>query len=331
MPSKDLAKDLAGEGVSRRHVLLQGTLAGAALTLPAAACAQASPPPPPAPQVARGSPIFRAMPSTGEMLPIIGVGTYGFGASGPAEVAARREVLARLPELGGKVVDTAQAYDTEELIGEQVAAIGNRDKLFLATKTPWGGEFRNPEAVLDRSFAALRTDRIDLLQVHNLAGLEQLMPAYLDYKSAGRLRYIGATTYHDGQYAGLAAAMNRYPLDFIQVDYSIDNRSAEREVLRLAQAKGMAVLINMPFGGRYGNNLMVQSRGKPLPAWAGEVGATSWAQFFLKFIIAHPAVTAAIPGTTKVRHLEDNLLAGRGPIPDPVMRERMEAYWTSVA
>jgi aryl-alcohol dehydrogenase-like predicted oxidoreductase len=261
---------------------------------------------------------------------VIGVGTYGFGASGAEEVAARREVLERLPQLGGKVIDTAQVYDTEDLIGAQVEAIGNRDKVFLATKTPWSGDFSNPKAVIDRSFRALRTDRIDLMQVHNLAGLDRLIPAYLDYKRAGKIRYIGATTYHDGQYGGLADAMERYPLDFVQVDYSIDDTSAERAILSRAQAKGIAVLINMPFGGRYGENLMTRSRGKALPAWASEIGATSWAQFFLKFIISHPAVTVAIPGTTKARHLEDNLLAGRGPLPDPAMRRRMEDYWKSV-
>lgn len=317
------------EAVSRRHVLSRGALAGAALALPTGACAEQSSPPP-APQVPKGEPIFRAIPSSGEKLPAIGVGTYGFGANGPEEIAARREVLARLPELGGKVIDTAQVYDTEDLIGAQLQAIGNRDKVFLATKTPWGGDFSNPKAVIDRSFRALRTDRIDLMQVHNLAGLDRLMPAYQDYKRAGKIRYIGATTYHDGQYGGLADAMERYPLDFVQVDYSIDDTSAERPILARAQAKGIAVLVNMPFGGRYGENLMTRSRGKPLPAWAAEIGATSWAQFFLKFIISHPAVTVAIPGTTKVRHLEDNLLAGRGPLPDPAMRKRMEDYWQSV-
>lgn len=317
------------EAVSRRRVLSQGALAGAVLALPTGACAQQSAPPP-APQVPKGEAIFRTIPSSGEKLPVIGVGTYGFGASGAEEVAARREVLARLPQLGGKVIDTAQVYDTEDLIGAQVEAIGNRDKVFLATKTPWSGDFSNPKAVSDRSFRALRTDRIDLMQVHNLAGLDRLIPAYLDYKRAGKIRYIGATTYHDGQYGGLADAMERYPLDFVQVDYSIDDTSAERAILSRAQAKGIAVLINMPFGGRYGENLMTRSRGKALPAWASEIGVTSWAQFFLKFIISHPAVTVAIPGTTKARHLEDNLLAGRGPLPDPAMRRRMEDYWKSV-
>ena len=315
--------DRSGNRYSRRAVLANGALAGAALALPGGASA--------AMQAARANPILKAIPSTGEKLPVIGIGTNAFGVTDPAELAARREVLARLPELGGKVVDTAQSYGTSEtVIGEQVAGIGNRAKLFLATKTVMRGDFANPAAVLDRSFAALRTDRIDLLQIHNLAGIEQLMPAYLDYKRAGKLRYIGITTSVDNQYPGLVAAMNRYPFDFVQVDYSIDNRSAEQEVLPLALTKKMAVLTNMPLGGRRGSNLIARSAGKPLPPWAGEIGVTSWAQFFLKYNVSHPAVTAAIPGTTKLRHLEDNQQAGRGVLPDAAMRKRMEDYWASL-
>lgn len=312
--------DFMGEGVSRRTVLAGGAAVGAAALLPGAACAATA-----------GAPILKAIPSSGEQLPVIGIGTNAFGVSDPVEVAARREVLAKLPELGGKLVDTAQSYGTSEaVIGEQVAAIGNRDRLFLATKTAMQGDFANPAAVLDRSFAALRTQRIDLLQIHNLAGLEQLMPAYLEYKRAGKLRYIGLTTSQDNQYEGLAAAMNRYPFDFVQVDYSIDNRSAEETILPLALTKKMAVLVNMPLGGRRGTNLIGRSAGKALPPWAGEIGVTSWAQYFLKYIVSHPAVTVAIPGTTKLRHLEDNQQAGRGVLPDAAQRKRMEDYWASL-
>lgn len=306
---------------SRREVLASGTLAGAALMLPGAACAATA-----------GAPILKAIPSSGEKLPVIGIGTNAFGVADPAAIAERREVLAKLPEVGGKLVDTAQSYGTSEVvIGEQVAGIGNRAKLFLATKTAMQADFSNPAAVLDRSFAALRTQRIDLLQVHNLAGLDQLMPTYLEYKRAGKLRYIGLTTSQDNQYDGLAAAMNRYPFDFVQVDYSIDNRGAEQAILPLALTKKMAVLINMPLGGRRGTNLIGQSAGKALPPWAGEIGVTSWAQYFLKYIVSHPAVTAAIPGTTKLRHLEDNQAAGRGVLPSAAQRKRMEDYWASLA
>lgn len=312
--------DFPGNSCTRREVLAAGAMAGVALVLPVAARAATA-----------AAPILKTIPASGEKIPVIGIGTNAFGVSDPTEVAARREVLAKLPDLGGKLIDTAQSYGTSEaVIGEQVAGIGNRARLFLATKTAMGGDFANPAAVLDRSFAALRTSRIDLLQIHNLAGIEQLMPTYLDYKRAGKLRYIGITTSVDGQYAGLVAAMNRYPFDFVQVDYSIDNRGAEEAILPLALAKKMAVLTNMPLGGRRGTNLIGKSAGKPLPPWAGEIGVTSWAQYFLKYNVSHPAVTAAIPGTTKLRHLEDNQQAGRGVLPDAATRKRMEDYWASL-
>lgn len=305
---------------SRREALAAGAVASAALGLGSASWG------------ATPRPILKPIPASGERLPVIGVGTNAFGVSDPAEVAARREVLAKLPELGGKLVDTAQGYGTSEaVIGEQVAGIGNRSKLFLATKTAMRGDFANAKAVVDKSFADLRTDRIDLLQIHNLAGLEELMPTLLDYKKAGKIRYVGLTTSIDGQYPGLIAAMNRYPFDFVQVDYSIDNRGAEQDVLPLAARKRMAVLINMPLGGRRGTNLIGKSAGKALPPWAGEIGVTSWAQYFLKYIVSHPAVTVAIPGTTKLRHLEDNQQAGRGVLPNAAMRTRMEQYWASLA
>jgi aryl-alcohol dehydrogenase-like predicted oxidoreductase len=308
--------------LSRRAVLAGGTVAGAALALEATVPAWA--------QGTGNAPILKPIPKTGEKLPVIGVGTNAYGVSDPAEVAARREVLSRLPELGGKVVDTAQAYGTSEaVIGEQVAAIGNRAKLFLATKTANSGDFADPKAIVEKSFAALRTDKIDLLQVHSLAGLAQLMPVLLDYKKAGRVRYVGVSTSADNQYPALVEAMNTYPFDFIQVDYSIENRGAEEAILPLALAKKMAVLNNMPFGGRRAT-LISQAAGKPLPSWAGEIGVTSWPQFFLKYIVSHPAVTAAIPGTTKITHLEDNQKAGRGVLPDAAMRRRMEDYWASL-
>lgn len=312
--------DFSHDGFQRRAILAGGALAGAAAMLPSGAIA------------ATARPILKTIPASGERLPVIGVGTNAFGVADSAEIAARREVLAKLPELGGSLIDTAQSYGTSEaVIGEQVAGIGNRAKLFLATKTAMGADYSSPAAVIDRSFAALRTERIDLLQIHNLAGVEQLMPALLDYKKRGRVGYVGITTSTDNQYPGLIAALERYPFDFVQVDYSIDNRSAEQAVLPLAQRKRLAVITNMPLGGRRGANLITRSAGKPLPPWAGEIGVTTWAQYFLKYNVSHPAVTAAIPGTTKLRHLEDNQQAGRGVLPDAMMRRRMEDYWTSIS
>lgn len=276
--------------------------------------------------------ITKTVPSTKEKLPVIGIGTNNFGVSAPDELASRRDVLAKLPELGGAIVDTAQAYGTSEaVIGEAVASIGNRSKLFIATKTPLGGDVSNAKDTLEKSFKALRTDKIDLLQIHNVHGIDELLPLYKDYKKAGRIRYIGVTTSQDSQYAALVEAMKKYDFDFVQVDYSMQDRSAEKEVFPVAQSKGMGVLVNMPLGGRRGNNLMSQVSGKELPKWAADIDVSSWAQFFLKYDISHPVVTAAIPGTTKVSHLEDNQKAGRGRLPDAATRRKMEEFWAGIA
>jgi aryl-alcohol dehydrogenase-like predicted oxidoreductase len=276
--------------------------------------------------------ITKTVPSTKEKLPVIGIGTNNFGVTAPEELAARKEVLRMLPELGGSIVDTAQAYGTsEQVIGDAVAALGNRSKLFIATKTPLAGNVSDAKATLEKSFASLKTDKIDLLQIHNVHGIDELLPLYKDYKKAGKIRYIGITTSIDSQYAALVDAMKKYDFDFVQVDYSMQDRSAEKDVFPVAKDKGMGVLVNVPLGGRRGNNLMQQVAGKELPKWAADIDVTSWAQFFLKYDISHPVVTAAIPGTTKVSHLEDNQKAGRGRLPDAGTREKMEKYWESIS
>ena len=303
---------------SRRAVLKGGVMATVGLTIGRSAFA-----------ADKSLPLItKAIPSTKEKLPVIGIGTNAFGVSDAAEIAARHDVLKRLPELGGTVVDTAQAYGTSEVvIGNAVSEIGNRSKLFLATKTPLAGDVANAAETIKKSFDQLKTDKIDLLQIHNVYGVDELLPALLEQKKAGRIRYVGITTSQDGQYAALVAAMKKHPFDFVQVDYSIDNRSAEAEVFPVAVDKGMAVLVNMPLGGRRGGNLMSKVSGRELPKWAADIDVTSWAQFFLKYDISHPAVTVAIPGTTKVTHLEDNQRAGRGKLPDAAMRKRMEEFW----
>jgi aryl-alcohol dehydrogenase-like predicted oxidoreductase len=274
--------------------------------------------------------ITKAIPSTKERLPVIGIGTNAFGVSDAAELASRHDVLKRLPELGGSVVDTAQAYGTSEtVIGDALAQIGNRRKIFIATKTPLGGDVSNAKDTIEKSFRALKTDKIDLLQIHNVHGVDELLPAMLDLKKAGRIRYVGITTSQDGQYPELVAAMKKHSFDFVQVDYSIDNRTAETDVFPVAVDKGMAVLVNMPLGGRRGGNLMGRVSGRELPKWAADIDVSSWAQFFLKYDISHPAVTVAIPGTTRVSHLEDNQRAARGRLPDAAMRRKMEEYWAS--
>jgi aryl-alcohol dehydrogenase-like predicted oxidoreductase len=313
--------------LSRRRVITTAAAAAVGMTLGRAL-----------PAAGQGAParplITKPIPSTGERLPVIGLGTNAYSATTPEQMAPLREVLERMPQLGGTLIDTARVYGrSEAVIGEIVEGLGNRKSLFLATKTPMFGDVSNADAVLDVSFKALRTDVIDLLQIHMLAGLTQLMPAFEKAKAAKRLRYIGISTSEDSQYDGLTAAMRTYPLDFIQVDYSLANRNAAERILGLAQERRMGVLVNVPFGGRgRGAAAMFgKVQGRAVPEWAADFDAATWAQVFLKYVVSHPAVTAAIPGTTQRRNLEDNQGAGRGRLPDAAMRRRIEQYWDALA
>jgi len=304
---------------SRRDVLRAGILGGVAVAVHA-----------PGVQSADSTPILKAIPSTGEKIPVIGLGTNAYGVTDAAEIASRKEVLQRMSGLGGRVIDTAAAYGrSEEVIGEMLASLGNRKDYFLATKTPMGS-LGDMKAAMDQSFRRLRTDHIELLQVHNMNDADQQLPAFNEYKQAKKIRYLGVTTSQDGHYEEMLRVMRAHKLDFIQVDYSIGNRSAEEKILPLAQERGIAVLANVPLGGRRGS--LISGLGdKPLPPWASEIDATSWAQLLLKYVVSHPAVTCAIPGTTKLKHAEDNQAAGRGRLPDAAMRKKMEEYWGTVS
>jgi aryl-alcohol dehydrogenase-like predicted oxidoreductase len=305
---------------SRRDVLRAGILGGAAMALHASSHAQA----------AESASILKAIPSSGEKIPVIGLGTNAYSVTDAAEVASRKEVLQRMSGLGGRVIDTAAAYGrSEEVIGELLASLGNRKDYFLATKTPMGS-IGDMKVAIDESFRRLRTDHIELLQVHNMNDADKQLPAFNEYKQAKKIRYLGVTTSQDGHYEEMLRVMRAHKLDFIQVDYSIGNRSAEEKILPLAQERGIAVLANVPLGGRRGS-LISNIGDKPLPPWAGEIDATSWAQLLLKYVVSHPAVTCAIPGTTKLKHAEDNQAAGHGRLPDAAMRKKMEQFWESVA
>ncbi|HKU17294.1 MAG TPA: aldo/keto reductase [Steroidobacteraceae bacterium] len=314
--------------LSRRDVIRAGLVGGAALAVapPLAISAQ------PSSQTSTGgggAPILKAIPSSGEKIPVIGLGTNAYGVTDAAEVASRKEVLQHMSSLGGRVIDTAHQYGrSEEVIGELLAALGNRKSYFLATKTPMG-EIADAKAAIEESFRRLRTDHIELLQVHNMNAADKQLPAFRDFKKAGKIRYLGVTTSQDGHYEEMLRVMRANELDFIQVDYSLGNRSAEEQILPLAQERGVAVIANVPLGGRRGS-MMSSLAGKPLPPWASEIGATSWAQLALKYVVSHPAVTCTIPGTTKLKHAEDNQLAGRGALPDAAMRKKMEQYWDSL-
>ena len=268
--------------------------------------------------------ITKAIPASGEQIPAIGIGTDAFREDVREQIRAE---LKRMSELGGSVIDTAAAYgDSESLIGDALASLGTRERLFIATKLVAGsaaGGMAGADS-FERSLQRLKTATVDLLQVHNLNGVAALLPTMQGWQKAKKIRYIGVTTSRGSQHAEMLEAMRSYRLDFIQVDYSIANRDAAESILPLAAERGIAVLVNLPFGR---SSLFRQAAGRKLPDWAAAIDVSSWAQYFLKYVISHPAVTCAIPGSTSVSHLEDNQAAGRGRLPDAAMRRRMEEYW----
>jgi aryl-alcohol dehydrogenase-like predicted oxidoreductase len=266
------------------------------------------------------------------MVPVVGLGTNNFDVADAADIARRKEVLKGMPQLGGSVVDTAPLYGrSEAVLGGIVADLGIRDKLFFATKViSRDSDGADGKASIEESFRRLRTDRIDLLQVHNLAGVDQMIPLLQALQQARRIRYYGITTSNPAQHPQMMELMRRYPLDFIQVDYSIDNREVAGSVLPLAQERHIGVLINMPLGGRRGvGSVLGRVASRALPDWAAEIDAQSWAQVCLKYVVSHPAVTCALSGTTQLKHLDDNMRGARGRLPDAAMRARMEKYWDS--
>ena len=273
--------------------------------------------------------LTRPIPSSGEKLPVIGVGTNRYNPTTDEERMSRKAVLAGLTAAGAKVIDTAPSYgESERVIGDLLAEIGNRGRCFLATKvTARGGTREEGEAMLEASRQKLRSDRLDLVQVHNLVGTAVLLPLLREQVAAKRIRYTGITTSRDSQYADFEAVMKAEQLDFVQVDYSIANRGAADRLLPLAAERGMAVLVNLPFGGSRDGNLLAKLKDRPLPDFAAEIGAASWAQLLLKYILGHPAVTCAIPGMTRLENLRDNLGGGRGVLPDAALRQRMERWW----
>lgn len=307
--------------ITRREAFKTGAAFGAGLALAPVTLSAPSP----FGWGAQADLLTKPIPSTGERIPVVGIGTSrDYDVETAAERAELRDVLRELPRLGGSVIDTAPSYGAAEtLIGDLVAEIGNRNELFIATKVGVGDEGRDAGvAEIERSFERLRMDRLDLLQIHNLRGWQTMLPVMLELKAEGRIRYVGITTWSKEQYHEFAGIMRSEPLDFIQVDYALDNRSAEDLLLPLAAERGIAVLINVPFGG---GRLFQEFGERPVPEWAAEWGIESWAQFALKFVVSHPAVTCAIPGTAILEFLTDNLGAARGALPDEATRERMAA------
>lgn len=296
--------------ISRRDWLKLSAAAGAVLALD--------------PGALRAAPqemIRRAIPGTGELVPTVGLGSSAtFSRVARSEDYSQlREVLGALVERGGAIFDTAPSYGaSEEVAGTIAAEMGITDEIFWATKVNVagrGGGAADPaeaRAQLERSFERLRTDVIDLVQVHNLGDPPTQLGLLQEYREAGRIRYLGITSTSESRYPDLMQVMRDYPLDFIGVDYAVDNRASADEVLPLAQERGIGVLIYAPFGR---TRLWARTAGRELPGWAAEFDATTWAQFFLKYVIAHPAVTAATPATSDAEHMVDNLGGGMGRLP----------------
>jgi aryl-alcohol dehydrogenase-like predicted oxidoreductase len=284
----------------------------------------------PAAHAAEGPVATRPIPSSGERLPIVGIGTaiiFDY-QNDPAKQAARGEVIRTLIAGGGRLIDTAAGYGSaEERLGEIVAQLGVRDKLFLATKFSFNLPRAEAEASLRDSLRRLRTDRVDLMQAWNVTDGGYPLDLPREWKKAGRCRYIGITTSQVRSYDAMAKVVAREKPDFFQVNYSLGALEAEKMLLPAARDAGAAVLVNLPFGR---NSLFRKAGNRPLPDFAAEFGARTWAQFFLKFILGHPAVTAVIPGTDKPEYMLDNLDAGRGALPDAAMRRRIVQYWDSL-
>ena len=284
----------------------------------------------------RGELITREIPSTGERVPAVGLGSSATFAqmARSEDISALREVLGAMVEHGGTIFDTAPSYgDSEHVAGTLAQELGITERVFWATKVNVAGRNggrADPEAAraqLEDSFFHLGTDVIDLIQVHNMGDVPTQLGLLKELKEEGRARYIGVTTTFPHQYPELVEVMRREPIDFIGTDYAIDNREKEDDILPLARDRGIGVLVYAPFGR---TRLWERVRGHEVPDWAGEFGARSWAQFFLKFVLAHPAVTAATPATSRARHMIDNMGAAYGELPDTDALKRMVAHIESL-
>ena len=308
--------------LTRRDYLKLSALTGAASLLPSSLLAAFD-----ADQL-----ITRAIPKSGEDLPIVGLGSSAtFRKVAQSEdVSALTDVIKTLLDNGGTVLDTAPSYGAaEEVSGEIGHDTGLTDRIFWATKVnavPRGsGDPADPDKVnaqLERSFKVLRKEPLDLIQVHNLADLPTQMGAIRELKEEGRIRYIGTTSTNPRRYPELEQAMKDYPIDFIGVDYAVDNRTAAERILPLAEDLGIATLIYVPFGR---SRLFSRTSGMDVPEWAQEFGATSWGKFFIKYVAAHPAVTCVTPATSKAKHMLDNIGAAYGELPDAAALRKMEA------
>ena len=271
----------------------------------------------------------RVIPSTGELIPVIGLGTWQAFDAGldKAQRAKLQQVLQLYYAGGGRVVDSSPMYgSSESVVGDLATKLGISDDLFMATKV-WTHGKQQGIRQMQRSIDRMQTKQMDLMQVHNLVDADVQLQTLAEWKKSNKIRYLGVTHYHSGGYAGLKQLMLDYELDFIQINYSILERRAEVELLPLAKEKGIAVLINRPYET---GDLFSKVRGRSLPEWAGEFDCNSWGQFFLKFILSNDAVSCVIPGTSKTHHMQDNLQAGLGRLPNQKQRAAMTALMENI-
>ena len=305
---------------TRRRLLLAGAAATASMALPSISHADAE----------DSALQTRRIPVSGEALPIIGIGTaviFDF-ENDAAKYDDRRRVMRTLVAGGGKLIDTAHSYGrAEDRVGELTADLGLRERLFLATKFSYSNSREAATESMQNSLRRLKTTSVDLMQAWNVADANYDLGLLREWKRQGICRYTGMTISQARSYEAIGKVLTREKPDFFQVNYSLGDREAEARLLPAARDAGAAVLINLPFGR---NSLFKKSAGKPLPGFAAEIGVTSWAQLFLKFILSHPAVTAVIPGTDKPEYMQDNLQAGRGFMPDAALRRRIIDYWEAL-
>ncbi len=273
-------------------------------------------------QMSDKSLIKRPIPKGSELLPVVGIGTYdtfNVGRTAP-ERTELKQVLVEFAALGGTVIDSSPMYgEAERVVGDLTAELKNREKYFYATKV-WTSGKQAGIRQMEQSFKVMRTARMELMQIHNLLDLDTHTQTLKDWKASGKIRYMGITHYHAGAHSELEKLVKTNTYDTVQFNYSLAEREAEARLLPACLDSGVAVIVNRPFAQ---GNLFGKVKGKPLPAWAAEFDCTSWAQFFLKYLLGHPAVTCVIPGTRRVMHLKDNMLAGVGRLPDAALRKRM--------
>jgi diketogulonate reductase-like aldo/keto reductase len=276
---------------------------------------------------AQGKMILRKIPKSGETLPVVGIGSYAtFDVTSAADRDQVREVLRLFAAMGGRLLDSSPMYGAaESVIGDITTQLDVNRQLFLATKV-WSSGRESGIQQAEQSLSRIRTRQIDLLQVHNLLGVDAHMPWMKDWKAAGKIRYIGVTHYQESNFSALEKYVASGEVDFVQLNYSMAERAAEGRLLPAAQSSGVAVIVNRPFADAA---LFNRVKGRDLPEWAAEFDAQTWAQFFLKYILAHPAVTTAIPATRNPKHVLDNMSAGVGKLPDEAMRQRMLAFLNS--